>query len=284
MLFCDFSRENRLFRVESLGDGVTHIKDVMDVSMYLVEGSDRAVLLDTGIGIGELAPIVAAITSLPVEVYLTHGHVDHGGGIYGFDSVHVTKADRELLEVHSKPELRQDFAAAYNPQLLEVDDLMAHMPFCDIEIKHCSVGDVIDLGGRDLEIVNLSGHTMGSVGFFDSQTSTLFAGDGCNNSTFLFLRESTTISQYRETLCHLKDVWMPRVRRILICHGPRLSAPISVIDDLIECCDRVLEGRATEETFVLPYEPFRNGIARWAVMGEDHRWDYDGRFGNLIYS
>ena len=284
MTFQDFAKTNPLFRAESLGEGITRITDVMDVNMYLIEGADRAVLLDTGLGIGELFPVVAAVTKLPVEVYLTHGHVDHGGGMYGFDSVYVTPEDRELLAWQTKPELRRDFAAAYNPELHEIEDLSEHIPYREMDIQLCRVGDVIDLGGRTLTIIDLCGHTRGSVGFFDSRTSTLFAGDGCNNSTFLFLRESSTVAEYRETLRRLKDEWLPKVKRILICHGPHLSVPLSLIDDLIECCSRVLRGDATKSQFLLPYKPFRNGVARWAAEGEDHRWDHDGKYGNLIYS
>ena len=105
MIFQDFAQKHSLFQIERLGDGITRITDVMDVNMYLIEGTDRAALLDAGLGIGELFPLIASITSLPVEVYLTHGHVDHGGGIYGFDSVYVTQEDRELLTWQTKPEL-----------------------------------------------------------------------------------------------------------------------------------------------------------------------------------
>ena len=105
-----------------------------------------------------------------------------------------------------------------------------------------------------------------------------------NNSTFLFLRESTTVREYRQTLCRLKEQWLPQIRRILICHGPYLDAPISMIDDLISCCDHVMAGRKDGGDFVIQYTPLQNGPAHWAVAGGDQRWSYDGHFGNLIYN
>lgn len=283
MTFADFSARRPLFQTRPLGDGVTLITDLMGVGKYLIEGTQCAVLLDTGLGIGELAPVIAGLTSLPVKVYLTHGHVDHGGGVFDFDTVYVPEADTDLFAWQTTRQLRRDFAAAYEPQLLEICDLPEHMPWRDIQIQSCRPGDVIDLGGRSLTIVDLRGHTQGSVGYYDSQTGWLFAGDGCNNSTFLFLRESTSVADYRRTLCKLKSEWMPYITRFLICHGPYLDAPISMIDELIECCDRVLEGKGCKLPFVIPYIPFRNGTAYWASEGEDHRMNCDGAFGNLIY-
>lgn len=284
MLFSEFAQQNPLFQITPLGAGITLIRDVMDVGMYLVEGTQKAALLDTGIGIGKLAPVVAGLTSLPVEVYLTHGHVDHGGGVSGFDRVFVPDGDGELLDWQRKPVLRRDFAAAFNHQLLEVSDLLEHMPAGKVDVKICRPGDKIELGERCLTILNLSGHTKGSVGYYDSQTETLFAGDGCNNSTFLFLRESTTLFQYRETLRSLNENWMKKIQRILICHAPHTSVPLSLVDDLLDCCDSVLERRASGEPFAFLYTPFQSGPARWAAPGEDHRWDHDGKFGNLIYA
>ena len=209
MTFEEFESANPLFRVIPVGNGVTLIRDVMDVGMYLVEGARSAALLDTGIGIGELAPVIREITSLPVTVYLTHGHVDHVGGISGFRKIVVPEADAGLMAVHSAAWLRRDFASAYNPQLMEIEDLRDHMPDGAGDICVCRPGDVIDLGGRTLIVLDLCGHTRGSVGFLDDKTGMLFAGDGCNNATFLFLRESASVAEYRDTMIKLKADWMP---------------------------------------------------------------------------
>ena len=91
------------FQVQELGDGIFCLKDLSTVEMYLVVGEQRAALLDTGTGIGDLAGAVRGLTNKPVEVYLTHGHVDHAGGIYSFDRVHVHPADKALMQENARP-------------------------------------------------------------------------------------------------------------------------------------------------------------------------------------
>ena len=56
---------------------------------YLLEGEDRAVLVDTGTGIGDIKAVVAELTALPVSVVLTHEHYDHVAGAWRYDSITV---------------------------------------------------------------------------------------------------------------------------------------------------------------------------------------------------
>lgn len=59
----------------------TWIINFMDGSqnMYLLEGDEKALLIDTGWGSGTLRPYVERLTQKPVQVILTHGHLDHSG-------------------------------------------------------------------------------------------------------------------------------------------------------------------------------------------------------------
>ena len=68
------------FTSEKISDHVTRITNPSVVYSYLVEGDERAVLLDTGCGLGDLKAYVESLTDKPYEVVLTHGHVDHAGG------------------------------------------------------------------------------------------------------------------------------------------------------------------------------------------------------------
>jgi hydroxyacylglutathione hydrolase len=46
-------------------------------NMYLLEGREKALLIDTGWGAGNLRALVEKLTSKPVIVTNTHGHLDH---------------------------------------------------------------------------------------------------------------------------------------------------------------------------------------------------------------
>lgn len=283
MNFKEYVKEHQLFQVKSLGDGIHVIQDIVGVEMYLIEGNEKAILLDTGIGIGNVKKVVENITDKPIEVYLTHGHVDHAGGIYHFHEAWVSEEDIELLHKHTTPEFRFDFASTYLPEIKEIDDITEAMAYHDnLRLYTISPGDVIELGKRQIQVVNLKGHTHGSIGYFDEKTKTLFAGDGCNNSTFLFLEESTSVTAYHSMLLSLKKEWMPKVKRFIICHE-YIEVPLSVVDDLIECCEMVLESKGSGTEFIIPYVPFQNGRSYWAVKGEEHREMADGKIGNMIY-
>ncbi len=127
MTFREFCNCREWFTTKNLGDGIYLIRNPLGVEMYLVEGEKKAALLDTGLGIGDLKRIVEGLTKKPVEVYLTHGHVDHGGGIYAFDKVYIPSGDLELLKWQTKVEFRLDFASTYASELKEIEDIQDHI-------------------------------------------------------------------------------------------------------------------------------------------------------------
>ena len=58
-----------------------------EVISYLVLGEDKAALIDTGNGIGDIKALVDRLTNLPVTVLNTHTHGDHIGGNHQFREV-----------------------------------------------------------------------------------------------------------------------------------------------------------------------------------------------------
>ena len=73
--------------------GVWAIDDRAQDTVYLVVGGERALLLDTGWGVGDLAGLVASLTDLPLTVVNSHGHPDHVCGNGQFQTVHIAEAD-----------------------------------------------------------------------------------------------------------------------------------------------------------------------------------------------
>lgn len=68
------------FGVRQIAPGVYHIDEWGVASCYLVAGSERALLIDTGVGLGNMPGLVRTLTKLPVTVAATHAHCDHIGG------------------------------------------------------------------------------------------------------------------------------------------------------------------------------------------------------------
>mgnify|MGYP002801178498 CR=1 FL=1 len=51
------------------------------VRQFLIVGTEEALLIDTGFEDSGVYEAVREITDLPVQVILTHGDVDHAGGL-----------------------------------------------------------------------------------------------------------------------------------------------------------------------------------------------------------
>ena len=83
------------------------ITDIFQDYMYLVQGKERAALIDTGMGQPGLSRVVSALTDRPVIVLNTHGHLDHVGCNQEFDAIYMHPSDREVLGQHRSPAYRE---------------------------------------------------------------------------------------------------------------------------------------------------------------------------------
>lgn len=153
------------------------------VSCYLVVGTEKALLIDTGCGLGNLKETVSQITSLPVEVVLTHMHPDHAGGIYHFDDYYVSRDDFDLTySVFSLPIFSRFMIKGAKIDNPKMPPLFSHSK------RHAIVnGQVFDLGNRKVQAMAVPGHTKGSMAFIDSSRKLIFTGDDCNPSLWMHL-------------------------------------------------------------------------------------------------
>lgn len=272
------------YQVEPLFPGLTRIWDVARTAMYLVEGADRAVLIDTGVGVGDLKAVVDGLTDKPVTVLLTHGHVDHAMGAGAFAQVHISPLDEEVYLEHSRPETRKGYvygSAAQGGDAALVAavtdaDFMAPKPFSGF--APLAPGDRFDLGGVTVEVLRGAGHTPGSLTMLIPEWRVLLLGDACNQFTFLFDSYSASVPDYREMLLRLKEETDGRYDRVLFSHGTGEGAP-DMIDSVIAVCDDILAGRADDL-------PFRNPMGAGLIakaMDFQRFCRADGGAGNLIY-
>jgi glyoxylase-like metal-dependent hydrolase (beta-lactamase superfamily II) len=148
---------------------------------YLVIGEERAVLIDTGNGIGDVKKVVSELTNLPVSVVLTHEHYDHVAGAYRFkniamfdnaDALNVLKAGRDnaSLQKYLKNDyLWKPLPKGFEPKTWTIPAMEPTSLLHD--------GDIIDLGGRKLEVIYTPGHSPGSICLLDRENRILFTGD-----------------------------------------------------------------------------------------------------------
>ncbi len=266
----------KFFESYKIEEGITCIKGLTGELMYLIEGKDRAILLDTGLGVGNIKEYVEQLTSLPYIVILSHGHLDHAGGASLFESVYINQNDVSLLHNHSDIAGRKAYLESVLGEGFVPED--AYVTFKEIEYLPIKEGDVIDLGGLTVEVIEAPGHTQGSLCFLIKEKRILFTGDACNNFTFLFLPESLPVEDYGHTIKKLlaRD---EEYDRVLVSHVNH-ELPKSVIRDVYECCIDIMEGNVDD----IPFNFMGHGAAYIAKKIDPEKGKRaDGRVGNIVY-
>lgn len=138
-----------------------------EIISYLIIGEDRAILLDTGMGISSIKADVDELTDLPVTVVLSHTHHDHMGGMHEFDDLLVYDSDyaieRATTGMDEFGDISYEVAAedgVFNPDR-ELPEGFSPEGFHVIGMAPTGTladGDTIDLGGRTLQVMYTPGH------------------------------------------------------------------------------------------------------------------------------
>ncbi|MDR0917458.1 MAG: MBL fold metallo-hydrolase [Oscillospiraceae bacterium] len=158
-------------------------RDVFPVQNYVIVGTERAAIIDTGLGIGDIRAVVRTLTDLPIIALHTHAHLDHTGGDQLFDDNYLNPIERvpsgqETTAQHAaKGHLLAGFAGG-NAELAQ--HAAEHLlPSAQITYLPVRDGDTFDLGGGTvLEAVAIPGHTIGSLAYVDRAGRFAFTGDG----------------------------------------------------------------------------------------------------------
>ncbi len=152
-----------------------------EVISYLVVGKERAALIDTGLGIGNVKRLAEELTSLPIMVVNTHSHYDHIAQNYLFDGVAIFDAPNARQAAKngcSKAEMSRLLADGmlWKPLPVDFDPENYYIPPFTVT-QWLKDGDVIDLGNRRLEVVYTPGHTPDSICLLDRNARLLWTGD-----------------------------------------------------------------------------------------------------------
>ena len=235
------------FRTEKISEHITRIYAFSSELMYLVEGSRRAALLDSGSGIGSLLPVIKELTEKPTTVLLTHGHVDHAMGASEFSHVNVfiNKEDSYIYHSHSTYEFRKAGLFLMEDGCLVTEDDFTPVVPID-KYRNLNPGDTFDLGGIHVEMLSCPGHTKGSLVMRIPEERTILLGDACNSFTFLFENYSTSIETYRLSLLELQRETKGSFDTALASHGDGVLAP-EIISENITLCERIMNGTADRE-------------------------------------
>ena len=187
------------------------------VRMFLLEGDDKALLIDTGARCPEAKQIAESLTSKPILLINTHGDGDHTSGNAAFAEFMMHPADYENCNVAARcPESK----------LIPVYD-----------------GGKIDLGGRIVDIIGIPGHTEGSIALLDANTRTLYAGDSVQDGHVFMHGKHRRPALYADSLAKLAAM-EDKFDTVCGFHGaPEL--PAGYVGKVLAAWRKVLAGEIT---------------------------------------
>lgn len=191
---------------------------------YLIEGPDRALLVDTLMGIGGIGDVVRNLTELPVIVVNTHSHRDHTGGNGEFDEIWAMDTGftrRNAAAVANDAARRRICPGVLARELPPgVDPERFAIPAFEIS-RHITDGEVIDLGGRRIEVIATPGHTPDSICLLDREEGLLLTGDTFYEGPVYLFSPETDMEAYDRSVEKLASL-APASRTQHTCLGPRV--------------------------------------------------------------
>lgn len=198
------------FAIDELSPGVFRIQEPLhdeNVKSFLVVGSERAVLIDTGMGVGDIRAVVETLTSLPICVVNSHAHWDHIGGNRQFDEIWIHEAEanglvggvsNDILEPWFAPErLRGPLPKGVKAESISYPPTPA--------TGTLEGGEEIDLGERSLEVIHCPGHSPGGIALWDEHNGALFTTDVAYPCTLL-VHDRDNLRVYLDTFERLTSL------------------------------------------------------------------------------
>lgn len=209
-------------------------------NIYLLEGKEKSLLIDTGWGIGNLKEYVQKLTDKPILVVNTHYHPDHAGGNGEFEEVYMNEGEK-IDATSLKGMLPCDISKLPNPNYKK---------------KYLKDGEIIELGERSVKIIEvLPAHCNSSLFLFDEKHGMFFCGDELEAGQILLFDNSNNpnatydvkerLDNFKKNNENIKQL-SNQIKFLLPNHN---GYPISLsyVDDAIELVNHIYEGNAVIE-------------------------------------
>lgn len=147
-----------MYEVLRINDNTWRIED-SGVRFFLLTGTEKALLIDSGMRVSNARDIAEGLTSLPLSLLNTHADRDHIGSNEQFEEFYMHPVEEPIYRRSGKPG----------------------------KIVPVVEGDVIDLGERPLKVIELPGHTPGSIAVLDVKNRVLIGGDPIQEHGRIFM-------------------------------------------------------------------------------------------------
>ena len=233
---------NMVYTAVKIDDTSWRIED-KTVRVFLFIGTEKALLVDSGYGSGDLRETVEALTKLPVMLVNTHADYDHIGANAQFD--------RAYMHPSEFARYRQELSRFYQ----SIDSDLAVSPLWE--------GEVIDIGGRCFEIILTPGHSPGSIALLDRKNGILLGGDGILDDKIAMCDPWRDIEAYILSLEKL--IGMRHCYSLIFPpHGTFPLKP-DILDELVNGIKRVKNGEieGVDTDFIANAKMYDAGVAKF---------------------
>lgn len=261
------------FHVAELEPGVVLVSEPGHVNCWLVQGRDRSLLVDTGLGVADIALAVSGAARSPVEVVNSHADFDHVGGNALFADRAIHRLGEPALIAGTPPATLQAYARlvdAIRPawEALRAADAPFHLlgpdeivrpwppPWFDVDgwrseppppTRLLDDGDVLDLGDRELRVIHTPGHAPEHVCLVDERAGILFAQDQAYYGPHLVYEEHSSIADWARSARKLAEELRGQIRVVYCAHDLRPAIPPRILDELARAGEEVAAGEARLE-------------------------------------
>ncbi|MGF1551400.1 MAG: MBL fold metallo-hydrolase [Paracoccaceae bacterium] len=208
------ARARDWWRVRRVDDAITLIDEpfvepFFRCNCWHVRGSERDMLVDSGMGVVSLRAWVPLVTERALTAVASHTHFDHIGCHHEFEDRVVHAAEADIL---ADPTRAATLADPYVTDAIFERLPPAPYTSADYTVKGCTAarlvedGDVIDLGDRRFEVIHTPGHSPGGIALWEAATGVLFSGDIVYDGPLIEDTYHANAADYRRSMVRLLDL------------------------------------------------------------------------------
>ena len=284
------------FQVSEIEPGVHVVAEPGHVCSWLIAGSERSCLLDTGLGLADIRAAVESVERSPTFVVNSHVHFDHVGGNELFEQTEMHRLGPGWIEHGSRPEelaayrrIARGMQASWE-RLLQADregwfqigpdEVLRPWPEAGIERAGWRIapppptalledGDRIELGDRTLRVIHTPGHAAEHIVLVDEAAGILFAQDQAYYGPHLVYEPGTDIQAFARSTRRLADELVGQIRIVYAAHSLRTAIPPRLLTEMADAAETVAAGEASLEA--------AEGLFGEPVLGADY-----GHFSILV--
>ena len=266
-----------MYKVNEIFPGIRHITETMGVGFTLIEGSERAILFDTGYGMEDVKAFITTMTDKPVTVLLSHGHHDHMLGARWFPKTYLCAEDmEEFLERTGKGQRTKVKAQAEEQHVSVPEDFMtAEIAPPEAILFNEKAGSFerkrVNLGSLEVQVIKVPGHTPGSIVLYVPAYDLLLTGDDWNPCTWMWFPTSARAGLWRnrmKELIHTLEEENRRTIQSVICSHQPMKREGRELKEFLEYMtnERLADAPAIDMGAPINTHEIRNDEKGWQLI------------------